>query len=172
MPRLKRPESLVGAARALNDALHDLPARAGLPSLADLAQLMGNGVASRSRIHEAFVSGRLPSWGLVELLVEQLASKVPGGPNPDDEVRRFHQLWFAAAGQPVSDGGEQPSPTITDALLLLVEWVNAPLLPFPATRRLRELVVTALAESGASELLIKDLHGIVGFATAGTVRIG
>lgn len=100
MPRHKRPASLVGAARVLNDTLHGLHARAGLPSLGDLVRSIGHGVVSRSRVHEAFAGERVPDWGLLELLVEQLALKVPGGPRPDDEVRRFHALWLTAARQP------------------------------------------------------------------------
>ncbi|WP_158553881.1 hypothetical protein [Micromonospora deserti] len=100
MAGLKRPGSLPDEARALNDALHDLHARAGRPSLTTMVRWIGAGVASRSRIHEAFISARVPDWGLLDVLVEQLANKVPAGPDPGDEVRRFYQLWLAATGHP------------------------------------------------------------------------
>jgi hypothetical protein len=165
MPRLKRPASLVGAAQVLNDALHDLHARAGLPSLRDLVRAIGHGVVSRSRVHEAFTGERVPDWGLLDLLVEQLALKVPGGPSPDDEVRRFHALWLTAVGQPETDHAEYKGPsTRIHALLVIVEWVNAPLLPFPATRRLQQLVDAALTNSGATEFLINRRNSTDGSA--------
>lgn len=101
MPRLARPTQVTGDLRAFVDALHELHEQAGLPSLSDMARMIVVGVASRSRIHEAFSRPRLPSWPLIELLVEQLAGRVPGGPTPPDEVSRFHRLWLAASKQPV-----------------------------------------------------------------------
>ncbi|MEU8851963.1 hypothetical protein AB0C70_38365 [Streptomyces sp. NPDC048564] len=63
----------------------------------ELARSIGAEVASPSRVHDAFTNPRLPSWGLVELLVEVLARRVPGGPSTGEEVQRFHRLWDAAA---------------------------------------------------------------------------
>ncbi|PZG02862.1 hypothetical protein [Micromonospora deserti] len=41
-----------------------------------------------------------------------------------------------------------------DALLVVVEWVNAPLLPFPATQRIRQLVDAALTDSASDTLVV------------------
>ncbi|WP_328982800.1 tetratricopeptide repeat protein [Streptomyces mirabilis] len=54
-------------------------------------------MASSSRIHDAFTKPRLPGWGLVEVLVAELARRVPGGKEAMEEVKRFHGLWEAAA---------------------------------------------------------------------------
>ena len=120
MPRLARARALTGDARVLNDALHELHEQAGLPSLSDMERMIGDGVASRSRIHEAFTQPRVPTWGLIELLVEQLAGKVPHGSSADIEVGRFHALWRAASRQTVDPAGRsaataparQPQPTL------------------------------------------------------------
>ncbi|MDG4764426.1 hypothetical protein O7632_09965 [Solwaraspora sp. WMMD406] len=153
MAGFKRPGSLPNEARALNDALHDLHARAGRPSLTTMVSWIGAGVASRSRIHEAFISARVPDWGLLDVLVEQLADKVPAGPDSGDEVHRFHQLWLAATGHPATDSAH-PGPSTLDVLLVIAEWVNAPLLPFPATQRIRQLVDAALTDSAADTLVV------------------
>ncbi|WSQ06333.1 hypothetical protein OG604_50760 [Streptomyces sp. NBC_01231] len=77
----------------------------------DLSRALGDGVASSSRIHDAFTKPRLPAWGLVEVLVEHLASKAPGI-GVSAEVKRFHGLWDAAAVAEISSPGggeEQPA---------------------------------------------------------------
>ncbi|WP_218577439.1 DUF4365 domain-containing protein [Phytohabitans rumicis] len=54
-------------------------------------------------------------WGLIELLVEELASRVPGGPETNDEVRRFHVLWLAASREhpPASTTPKDAAPTFS-----------------------------------------------------------
>jgi hypothetical protein len=86
-----------GPRKRLNDELHALHRRAGLPSVREMAREIGKGVASPSRVHDVFTKPRLPSWGLVELLVEHLAGRVPGGRPKQEEVKRFHALWETAA---------------------------------------------------------------------------
>lgn len=115
MARMKRPGPMTPAVAHFSTALHDLHESAGLPSLSDLERALGKGVASRSRIHEAFAEPRLPVWGLIELLVEELASRVPGGPETDDEVRRFHALWLAASREqpPASTTPKDAAPTFS-----------------------------------------------------------
>lgn len=154
MPRLRRPEALRGDARKLNDALHDLHERAGMPSLAELVRGLGAGVASRSRVHETFSHARLPAWGLLELIVEQLARRVPGGPAPADEVHRFHKLWRAAGRMQAGDE-RHTTQVVADALLLIIEWVNPPLLPSPSDRLLGHFVDVALTESETDSLVIE-----------------
>ncbi len=97
MPKLTAPSMDPGPGKWLSDELHALHRRAGWPSVRELARALGNRVASPSRVHDAFTKPRLPSWGLVELLVEHLASRVPGGAPAQEEVQRFHALWEAAA---------------------------------------------------------------------------
>src|SRR5262245_31641372 len=83
MVQLSRPDLPCGAHRALVDALHDLHHDAGWPSLRRLAQQAG---CSPTTVSAAFTSPRVPSWGLLELLVEEM-----GG-----DVGEFHVLWLAA----------------------------------------------------------------------------
>lgn len=127
MARLKRPDLPLGPLRDLNDALHDLHQRAGLPSVRDLARSVGAGVASRSRIHDAFTDSRLPSWGLVQLLARALAQTVPAGDIAREE-KDLHALWLMASGAAHIDHPiEEPTdPDLTvgaNAILAMrVEW--------------------------------------------------
>ena len=93
---LARPSLADGPMRSLNEALHTLHRLAGWPSVRDLARGLGTGVASASRIHDAFTKDRLPKWGLVEMLVIELARSAPGL-SVDDQIGRFHSLWQEAA---------------------------------------------------------------------------
>jgi tetratricopeptide (TPR) repeat protein len=92
VPALPRPDLPPGAHRDLVDALHDLHHRAGWPSLRTLATAAG---CSHTTVSAVFSSGRLPAWGVVELLVESM----------DGNVVEFHQLWLAA-----STPEHQPAP--------------------------------------------------------------
>ncbi|MFV5997626.1 hypothetical protein ACNPQM_35850, partial [Streptomyces sp. NPDC056231] len=103
MPKLTAPLLVSGSHKRLNDELHALHRRAGWPSVRELARAFGAGVASSSRIHDAFTKPRLPGWGLLELLVSELASRVPGGVPAEQEVKRFHTLWDAAAAENFPD---------------------------------------------------------------------
>lgn len=86
---LPRPELPPGAQRNLIDALHALHHEAGWPSLRALAREAG---CSHTTISTVFSSPRLPSWGVLELVVEAM-----GG-----DVGAFHRLWLAATG-PATD---------------------------------------------------------------------
>jgi hypothetical protein len=57
--QLRKP-GLVGAHQELNAALHRLHLLAGRPSLAEIAQALKGAGISRSTIHDAFCSQRLP----------------------------------------------------------------------------------------------------------------
>lgn len=63
--------------------LHELHHRAGWPSLRALAAAAG---CSPTTVSAAFSAPRLPTWGLLELLVDEMAG----------DVDRFHSLWLAA----------------------------------------------------------------------------
>ncbi|MFD0354344.1 hypothetical protein ACFVHW_11480 [Streptomyces sp. NPDC127110] len=62
----------------------------------ELARALGTGVVSSSRIHDAFSKPRLPTWGLVQMLVVELAGRTPGA-DAAAEVKRFHVVWDEAA---------------------------------------------------------------------------
>ncbi|MFJ5879192.1 hypothetical protein ACIQD1_31270 [Streptomyces sp. NPDC093088] len=96
MPKLTPPSLPPGPRQTLGAELHTLHRRAGWPSVRDLARALGTGVASSSRIHDAFTKPRLPAWGLVQLLVTELARRIPRA-DPERETERFHALWEAAA---------------------------------------------------------------------------
>lgn len=84
MGALPRPDLAPGPARELNDALHELHHRAGWPSLRTLAHDAG---CSHTTVSHVFSSPKLPTWGVLELLVEAMAGS----------TREFHDLWLAAS---------------------------------------------------------------------------
>ncbi|MET9572425.1 hypothetical protein ABZY34_25390 [Streptomyces virginiae] len=76
----------------------------------ELARALGTGVVSSSRIHDAFTKPRLPTWGLVQMLVVELASRTPGA-DAAAEVKRLHTLWDEAAqADGLPDAGVEPLP--------------------------------------------------------------
>jgi len=81
---LPRPDVPPGSHRELVDALHALHHTAGWPSLRHLAHEVG---VSPSTVSAVFSAPRLPSWGLLSLLVEALHG----------DVEQFHVLWLAAS---------------------------------------------------------------------------
>ncbi|MGW0121765.1 hypothetical protein [Streptomyces sp. NPDC003327] len=96
MAKLTAPALEPGARLTLSNELHALHRQAGWPSVRALARALGAGVSSSSRIHDVFTKPRLPDWGVVELIVHELASRVPGF-EADTEIKRFHRLWDNAA---------------------------------------------------------------------------
>jgi hypothetical protein len=88
---LPRPDIPPGNQRDLVDALHDLHHRAGWPSLRSLAASAG---CSHTTVSAVLSSPRLPSWGILELLVEAM----------DGDVQLFHDLWLAASAPSGSSG--------------------------------------------------------------------
>ena len=95
MSPLPRPDLPPGPPRDLVDALHDLHHRAGWPSLRTLARSCA---VSHTTISKTFSSSTLPTWGVLELLVEAM----------DGDVTTFHDLWLAAS----SPTGSAPTPQI------------------------------------------------------------
>ncbi|MFF1807638.1 hypothetical protein ACFVXW_00380 [Streptomyces sp. NPDC058251] len=162
MPRLRRPNLPEGPEEVLNAALHDLHLRAGLPSVRDLvARVGGDDVAGRSRIHDVFSSERLPTWGLVQILVEALVRTIPDA-DPRAEERRLHQLWLAASGQAVVDTSTasasrhaEPPREVTRQervgrrqLVMRVEWTTPTDLNATLRRSIRDHVSLALKDIG------------------------
>ncbi|HEY3016521.1 MAG TPA: AAA family ATPase, partial [Nocardioides sp.] len=76
------------------DALHELHHRAGWPSLRTIARNLG---CSPTTVSAVFSRPRLPAWGLLELVVEDL-----GG-----DCGEFHALWVAAGSPDRDDTGTQ-----------------------------------------------------------------
>lgn len=94
MGALPRPVLPRGPQRELNDALHELHHRVGWPSLRVLARAAG---CSHTTVSAVFSSARLPSWGVLEVLVEAMHG----------DVGRFHALWVAASS-PVTAASAGP----------------------------------------------------------------
>ena len=84
MAALPRPDLPPGPRRELVDALHLLHHEVGWPSLRSLAAEVG---CSHTTVSAVFSSPRLPSWGVLELIVEAM-----GG-----DAHEFHRLWLAAS---------------------------------------------------------------------------
>jgi hypothetical protein len=106
--RLHKP-ALSGSHATLNTALHELHKGAGLISISAMAHALNGAGISRSTIYDAFASMRLPSWEVVDALVEILATKHPQT-SPKEVQPRFHELWLSAVdeeadGIPAADKG-------------------------------------------------------------------
>ncbi|WP_093895437.1 PP2C family protein-serine/threonine phosphatase [Streptomyces sp. Ncost-T10-10d] len=80
---------------------------AGRPSLAEIAQVLKGAGISRSTIHDAFCSQRLPKWKVIDALVEVLSSKAPGG-RPEEDQKVLYEVWLRAAQE--SDGQQNQGP--------------------------------------------------------------
>ncbi|MCY4727083.1 AAA family ATPase [Nocardioides sp. STR2] len=91
MSALPRPDLPPGPQRDLVVALHELHHRDGWRSLRALARETG---VSHTTVSKAFSSGTLPSWGVLELLVEAM-----GG-----DPATFHGWWMAASAPAADDG--------------------------------------------------------------------
>ncbi|MEV7312725.1 DnaB-like helicase N-terminal domain-containing protein [Streptomyces microflavus] len=92
MPQWLRPRLPEGPLKDLNRELHALHGKAGYPSARHLYLAVGK-AASHTKIHHAFVKPTLPSWGVVEVVVEQLARQARPRLSTEDEINRFKGLW-------------------------------------------------------------------------------
>ncbi|GHH10026.1 DnaB-like helicase N-terminal domain-containing protein [Streptomyces rubradiris] len=95
MPQWLRPKLPEGPLRVFNRELHALHGKAGYPSARKLYLAVGK-VVSHTNIHHAFVKPALPSWGVVEVVVEQLAQLARPRLAAEAEVNRFKALWDQA----------------------------------------------------------------------------
>ena len=96
MPPLKRAPLASGPLCDLMDALHQLHLVAGYPSTRDLQRdLGGRDAPSHAAIHKVFASSRVPTWRLVEPLVQVMARRASREEKP--EIERFRTLWTRAA---------------------------------------------------------------------------
>lgn len=92
MARWRMPDLPHGPLRALNCELHALHRKAGYPSARELHLAVDQAV-SHTKIHHAFTRATLPTWGVVELVVEQLAKRARPRLDPEAEIDRFKALW-------------------------------------------------------------------------------
>ncbi|MEV4283626.1 ribosomal protein L7/L12 [Actinoplanes xinjiangensis] len=93
---LRKPDLPAGAHHDLSVALHELHRKAGWPSVRDLERTIGVDFVGRTRIYDAFTSPRLPPWGVLSVLVPELARRVPRM-DADEQTDHFHRLWDSAA---------------------------------------------------------------------------
>jgi hypothetical protein len=111
VPQWLRPKLPEGPLRAFNRELHALHGKAGYPSARKLYLAVGK-VVSHTNIHHAFVKPVVPSWGVVEVVVEQLAHQARPRLVAETEVNRFKALWdeahASASGPPTPTGGPPP----------------------------------------------------------------
>lgn len=110
MPQWLRPKLPQGPLRVFNRELHALHGKAGYPSARKLYLAVGK-VVSHTNIHHAFVKSTLPSWGVVEVVVEQLAHQARPRLAAEAEVNRFKALWDAAHASLSGDSPPADSPT-------------------------------------------------------------
>jgi tetratricopeptide (TPR) repeat protein len=83
---IRREPMPPGPIADLFDRLHELHLAAGLPSMREIAAGIGRGVISSSTIHNMFRGSRVPRWGFLELVVEELHG----------DPAEFRALWQAA----------------------------------------------------------------------------
>nr|BFE30413.1 hypothetical protein GCM10010200_026640 [Actinomadura rugatobispora] len=86
MGSIRRSLTPPGPITELFDRLNELHFRAGEPSVRQIARGIGEGTVSASTVYNALSGPRVPAWGFLELIVEQL-----GG-----NVTEYQPLWYAA----------------------------------------------------------------------------
>ncbi|MFB7110099.1 DnaB-like helicase N-terminal domain-containing protein [Streptomyces sp. NPDC056291] len=136
MPQWLRPKLPEGPLRVFNRELHALHGKAGYPSARKLYLAVGK-VVSHTNIHHAFVKPSLPSWGVVEVVVEQLAHQARPRLVAEAEINRFKTLWDVAhasvsgtpptAGRPTTQpaSAHESSPDATRRPLLPSAFFNS-----------------------------------------------
>ena len=86
MGAIKREPTPPGPVTELFNRLHEVHLRAGQPSMREIVTKIGRGVISPSTVHNIFRGPRVPKWGFLELVIEELH-----GDNAE-----FLALWQAA----------------------------------------------------------------------------
>ncbi|TWP46113.1 trehalose-6-phosphate synthase [Lentzea tibetensis] len=98
---LKREATPTGPVTDLFDRLHELHLDAGEPGVRQIATGIGRGVLSYTTVHNVFRGPKVPKWGHLELIVEQL-----GG-----DVEAFRTLWRTARlAELAAPGPNEPGP--------------------------------------------------------------
>ncbi|GAB3744943.1 trehalose-6-phosphate synthase [Amycolatopsis oliviviridis] len=93
---LRREPTPVGAVAELFDRLHELHLDAGEPGVRQIASGIGRGVLSHTSVHNTFRGPKVPKWGHLELIVDQL-----GG-----DTEAFRRLWRLARLAELASSGE------------------------------------------------------------------
>jgi Tetratricopeptide repeat/NB-ARC domain len=96
MAAIRRRPAPPGPVTDLFDRLDALHRAAGLPSMREIAVGIGRGVISSSTVHNMFHSSRVPRWGFLELVVEEL----------NGDRTEFLALWQTA--QMAEEGRRTP----------------------------------------------------------------
>ncbi|MEU0645951.1 PP2C family protein-serine/threonine phosphatase [Streptomyces umbrinus] len=160
--QLRRPE-LAGAHEELNTALHRLHLLAGRPSLTEVARTLSGAGISRSTVHDAFCSQRLPKWKVVDALVEVLSFHAPNG-RPEEDLKVLYEVWLRAA----QESDDRPDPegqpaqrrqTETRALLQALLPPGVPPVFDGVEMAFRYLTATEDDRSGGDWLDIAPLEG-------------
>jgi tetratricopeptide repeat protein/NB-ARC domain-containing protein len=95
---IKRVPTPPGPITELFERLHAIHLAAGQPSIREIATGIGRGVISPSTIHNMFRGPRVPRWGFLELVVEELHG----------DLSEFRTLWQAArVAENAEAGAEQ-----------------------------------------------------------------
>lgn len=101
---LKREPTPAGSITDLFDRLHELHLDAGEPGVRQIATGIGRGVLSYTTVHNVFRGPRVPKWGHLELIVDQLSG----------DVEEFRTLWRTARLAELSAAPRaQPVPVAT-----------------------------------------------------------
>jgi Tetratricopeptide repeat/NB-ARC domain len=100
---IKREPTPAGPITDLFDQLHALHLTAGQPSVREIATGIGRGVISPSTIHNMFRGPRVPKWGFLELVVEELRG------DPEE----FKILWQKARVAEDAEAGAEKGESAT-----------------------------------------------------------
>jgi trehalose 6-phosphate synthase len=102
---LKREVTPPGPVTILFDRLHELHLNAGEPGVRQIASGIGRGVVSHTTVHNVFRGPRVPRWGTLELIVEELNGEIPV----------FRELWKAARSAELTVRLDVPDPAVTSS---------------------------------------------------------
>jgi hypothetical protein len=116
---IERPDLPSGARRDLNQELHLLHRRAGLPSVRELAEAIGK---SPSGVHNAFRLAKVPEQRLTMAIVDWLTLRVRDwgvgisqATGIEKALRRFDQLWYQAKREEEALAVQGEPPRMSDA---------------------------------------------------------
>ena len=141
MAGFKRASLEPGPLCDLMDALHQLHLVAGQPSTRDLQRdISVRGGPSHAAIHKVFTGSKLPTWRLVEPLVQVMARQV--GRDEKAEVERFRTLWTRAA----SSGSTATEPEATVSTPAEASTPGAEAEPEQVSRHISQLLMGTLDE--------------------------
>ena len=117
MATIRRRPTPPGPVTDLFESLDALHRAAGLPSMREVAIGVGRGVISSSTVHNMFHGSRVPRWGFLELVVEQLHG----------DRAEFLCLWQAAQAAEEALGTPQNGlPEIAPPIQQQAEYVPGP----------------------------------------------